>query len=260
MHSLSFDPLIALYDETRTVDARCFHAALAALVERFPPSQFPRLFEPGIGNGRIAIPLAERGYTVIGADIASTMLRIGKERATAVPVIWHQADVTRLPYADATFDIAVATHLFYFIRDWQQAAVELLRAVRPGGPIILMHTGSGTEIPTLNARYKALCAELAYPIPTVGVESTRDVVGYYETLGCQTEWQRDRWTWTAHIRLDQALAYIQARAYSFTTFAPDVVHREVVKRLTIELEQQHGNLRHAEVSVPNQVYIVVVSR
>jgi ubiquinone/menaquinone biosynthesis C-methylase UbiE len=260
MHSLSFDPLIALYDKTRIYDARCFRAALDALVGRFPPQQWQRLLEPGIGNGRIAIPLAELGYSVTGADIASTMLRAGKRRAAALPIVWHQADVTRLPYADATFDIAVATHLFYFIRDWQQAADELLRVVRPGGPVILMHTGSGVEIPVLNARYKALCAEYAYPIPTVGVESTREVVTYYETLGCQTEWWRDRWTWIAHIRVDRALEHIRARAYSFTTFAPDAIHHRVVKQLATELEQQYGELRNTEIDVPNQVYMVMISR
>jgi len=247
MHSLSFDPLIALYDETRTVDAHCFRAALDALVERFPPSQYPRLFEPGIGNGRIAIPLAELGYTVTGADISPVMLRAGKDRASTLPIVWHQANVTRLPYTDATFDMAVATHLFYFIRDWQQAAAELLRVVRSDGPIVLMHTGNGTEIPALNARYKALCSDLAHPIPAIGVESTRDVVGYYEALGCRAEWLRDRWTWTAHTRLAQALGYIQARAYSFTTFAPDAIHSEVTRRLKLELEQQYGTL-HTEIA------------
>jgi ubiquinone/menaquinone biosynthesis C-methylase UbiE len=259
MRSLSFDPLISLYDETRTVDAHCFRAALDALVAHFPPQRFPRLFEPGIGNGRIAIPLAELGYAVTGADIASTMLRAGKKRATILPIDWHQADVTRLPYADAAFDMAVATHLFYFIRDWRQAAAELLRVTRSGGPVILMHTGSGAEIPALNARYKALCVELAWPIPVIGVESTRHVVRYYETLGCRAEWLRDRWIWTSHIRLDQALGYIQARAYSFTAFVPDVIHDEVMRRLTLELEQQYGTL-HTEIDVPNQVYMVIISR
>lgn len=260
MHSLSFDPLIALYDETRTVDARCFRTALDALVAHFPPQRFPRLFEPGIGNGRIAIPLAELGYTITGADIASTMLRAGKERAMPFPIVWHQADVTRLPYATATFDLAVATHLFYFIHDWQQAAPELLRVVRSDGPIVLMHTGSGAEIPALNARYKALCTEYACPIPTIGVESTREVVMYYEALGCYVESWRDRWTWTAHIRVEQALEHIQARAYSFTTFAPDAVHHRVVKQIAIELKQQYGDLRNTEIDVPNQVYMVIISR
>ena len=257
--SLSFDGLVAHYDETRTFDATCFRAALVALVERFPPQNFPDLFEPGIGNGRIAVPLATVGYCVTGVDIAIAMLRDGKARAQHLPIAWHQADVMRMPYADASFDLAMAIHLFYFIRDWRQAADELLRVVRPDGPIVLMHTGTGAEIPSLNARYKALCAEMGCVIPTIGVRSTREVVAHYAGCGCEIVWWRDRWMWTANIRLDTALRHIAARAYSFTTFAPDAIHRTVVEQMRSELPEEFGTLE-APIDVPNQIYIVIVTR
>ena len=59
MRSLSFDGLSALYDQTRTVDPTCFAAALDWIAARFPPIQFRRLLEPGIGTGRVALPLTE---------------------------------------------------------------------------------------------------------------------------------------------------------------------------------------------------------
>lgn len=257
--SLSFDALTAHYDETRTFDASCFRAALDALVKRFPPRHFQQLFEPGIGNGRMAVPLREAGYRVVGADLAFTMLRDGMRRAPNLSISWLQADVTRLPYVDGCFDLAVATHLFYFIRDWRQAADELLRVVRPEGPIILMHTGNGMEIPKLNARYKALCAEMGCAIPTIGVQSTRELVAYYAGRGCKIEWWRDRWTWTAYIRLDAALKYIAARAYSFTTYAPATTHKTVVERLRLDLLGEFDTLE-VSIAVPNQIYIVIVMR
>ena len=66
--------------------------------------------------------------------------------------------------------------------------------------------------------------------------------------------------WTAHINVDRALEHIQARAYSFTTFAPDAIHHRVVKHLAIELTQQYGDLRNAAIDVPSQIYMVIVSR
>ena len=60
MRSLSFDSMVKLYDETRGFDKECFDSALDFLVDRFPPQDFGKVFEPGIGNGRIAIPLAEQ--------------------------------------------------------------------------------------------------------------------------------------------------------------------------------------------------------
>jgi ubiquinone/menaquinone biosynthesis C-methylase UbiE len=255
--------MVALYDETRVFDQRCFDRALDFLVEQFPPNVFREVFEPGIGTGRIAIPLAERGYRVTGVDISEGMLAILKQRlaqsSRALAVTAQQADVTGVPFSDAAFDMAIAVHLFYFIRNWSKAADEILRVVKHQGPVILMHTGTGTEVPLLNARYKELCAEQGCAISDIGAKSTRDVVDYFERIGCRAEWIRDRWTWTARIRLDKALSYIRARAYSFTTYAPDDIHSAAVERLQSALKDQFGSV-DAEVEVQNQIYLVLIRR
>ncbi len=80
MDSMSFDPIASVYDTTRVFDQKCFDSALDYLTERFPPSKFPRLFEPGVGTGRIAIPFAQRGYRVTGVDISGEMLKILAEK------------------------------------------------------------------------------------------------------------------------------------------------------------------------------------
>ena len=87
-------------------DPACFKAALDWVAERFPPAEFPQVFEPGIGTGRIAIPLARRGYSVTGIDIAPDMLAVlqARVRQTALPIMWQEGDATRVPYADGSFD------------------------------------------------------------------------------------------------------------------------------------------------------------
>lgn len=263
MESLSFDSIAKLYDETRVLDRSSLNSALDFLVERFPPTRFTNVFYPGIGTGRIALPLAKRGYRITGADISEEMLALLKERLTQarqpLQVSVHKANVLKLPFPDGTFDMAIAVHLFYFILEWKQAVDEILRIVRGDGPLILMHTGTGTEIPFLNARYKKLCAEQGCPIKAIGVESTREVVDYCESRGLHTEWIRDRWQWTKHIKLDKALAYMKFRAYSFTTIAPEDIHLRAIERLESELRNQYGSLT-TEVEIPNQIYLVLVSR
>jgi hypothetical protein len=155
--------------------------------------------------------------------------------------------------------MAIATHLFYFIRDWKRAADEILRVVKDSSPIILMHTGTGAEIPFLNDRYKELCAQYGHPIEAIGVKSTGEVVDYYIKLGYHAERISDRWRWVSNIKLDRALGYISSRAYSFTTLAPDNIHSKVVEKLRCELESQFGSLS-ATVEVPNQVYLVVMRK
>lgn len=256
IRSLSFGSMAALYDETRTVDQGCLAAAMDFLSERYPPTQFGSVFEPGIGTGRIAAPLTERGYRVTGVDVAREMLSLLQERSGAMAC--QQADATRLPYPDATFDWAIAVHLFYFIPQWQRAVDEIVRVIRPGGPLVLMHTGMGAEVPFLNERYKVLCAEQGCPIEARGVKSTGEVVDYLKGLGYHMEVIRGRWRWVARQRLETALGYLESRAYSFTTVASSDVHRVAIERLGRELEREFGSLT-AEVEVPNQVYLVLTT-
>jgi SAM-dependent methyltransferase len=263
MTSLSFDPMVALYDETRAFDERCFAAALDFIVARFPPRRFRRLFEPGIGTGRIAVPLAERGYQVTGVDISAPMLALLGQRLRRSPrrqAVWYQrADATLLPYRHGAFDMGIVVHLFYFIPDWRRAADELFRVVGGDGPIISMWTGFGKEVPLLNDRYKALCGERGYRLDHIGCRSNRDFIGYAVSLGWQDEWVKDRWQWTARIPLEEGIRYIRSRAYSYTTVAPDAVHRSVVEQIESEMRRQFGDLSH-EVEVPNQITLVLLTR
>jgi SAM-dependent methyltransferase len=261
MSSLSFDPMVHSYDVTRTYDETSFSAAVAYLVERFPPQAFPRLLEPGIGTGRIALPLAECGYAVWGIDISAQMLAMLRQRllhpAPPVRLTVYRADACHLPFRTGVFDLIVAVHLFYFIPVWQQAVQELLRVLRHAGPLVLMHTGMGKEIPFVNERYKALCAAQGVPVPAVGVQSTAEVVAYCRALGCRVETIRDRWQWCSQIRLDEALAHVQARAYAFTTIVPPHIHTQAVRRLEAEVQEHYGSLTRV-VEVPNQIAVVLV--
>jgi ubiquinone/menaquinone biosynthesis C-methylase UbiE len=260
---MSFDGMASLYDETRVFDIDSLDSALDFLMSRFPPHTFPRLLEPGVGTGRIAIPLAERGYQVIGVDISGEMINLLEKRLSQserpVPVSFQKADVLDLPFPTGSFDIVVATHLFYFIGEWKKAVDEILRVLREGNPLVLMHTGTGTELPFLNERYRDLCSELGHSIESIGVKSTNEVVSYLVNLGCRVEWVRNRWRWTSHVRLDKALSYVGSRAYSFTATTPEAIHSEVIRRLETELRRRFDSLT-TTVEVPNQIYFAFVLR
>ncbi len=176
MSSLNFDPLVEQYDETRVVDSDNLVAAVRWLAERYPPTEYPQLLEPGIGTGRIAIPLAECGYSVRGVDISQRMLAALAdhlaEQGTPLRVSGQLADVQRLPFPSASFNIIVAVHLFYFMQEWKLAVDELLRVLRPDCPMVLMHTGMGMEIPFVNDYYKEYCAQQGFRVSSLGVSST----------------------------------------------------------------------------------------
>jgi ubiquinone/menaquinone biosynthesis C-methylase UbiE len=72
-----------------------------------------RVLDAGVGTGR-NFPFYPPGTTVVGIDISPAMLARAerKRKSAVVDVRLRQMDVTRLDFADRTFDAAVATFLF----------------------------------------------------------------------------------------------------------------------------------------------------
>jgi ubiquinone/menaquinone biosynthesis C-methylase UbiE len=95
-----------------------------------------RILDAGVGTGR-NFPFYPPGSDVVGIDLSPAMLeRAERRRGTATTQVQlRQMDVTRLKFADASFDAAVATFLFCTLPDDLQVAgmKELGRVVKPGG-------------------------------------------------------------------------------------------------------------------------------
>ena len=93
--------------------------------------------ECAAGVGSLSLDLARDGRTVVAADTSLRSLAVVHARASTagqaervLPVV---ADVTRLPFADATFASATTAETLEHIPDHASAARELGRVLRPGG-------------------------------------------------------------------------------------------------------------------------------
>jgi len=100
-----------------------------------------RVLDAGVGTGR-NFPFYPPGTKVVGIDISPAMLaRAERKRKSApVDVQLRQMDVTRLDFADRTFDAAVATFLFCVLPEKLQVPGlrELSRVVKKGGAVRLL--------------------------------------------------------------------------------------------------------------------------
>lgn len=99
-----------------------------------------RILDIGCGGGNTAVTLARRyGVDVTAADISALMLELARRRVDDADVGSHvtveQADITALPYPDATFDRVIAEAVTMFVRR-PVAARELARVCRPGGQVL----------------------------------------------------------------------------------------------------------------------------
>lgn len=136
--SISFDNAAEVYDATRALPEGVEGPLADALVEELRAAKAERVLEVGVGTGRIARPLAERGVRVCGVDIASRMLQrlIAQLGPRHVVPDLLLGDATRLPIAPGSFQAIVLCHILHLVAEWERAVAEMRRVLAPGAVII----------------------------------------------------------------------------------------------------------------------------
>ena len=120
-----------------------------------------RALDLGCGAGRNAVPLAQRGWTVLGTDLSWPMLVAGAARARDAGVeartAWALSPMERLPLPDASVDLVVAHGVWNLAPSsdvFRGALAEAARVARPGAGLFVF-TFPGTPSPTMPCRWTA---------------------------------------------------------------------------------------------------------
>ncbi|HJU24401.1 MAG TPA: class I SAM-dependent methyltransferase [Casimicrobiaceae bacterium] len=98
-----------------------------------------RVLDVAAGNGNATLAAARRFANVTSTDYVANLLGQGQRRAEAerLSVRFEVADVEKLPYADASFDVVLSTFGAMFAPDQSRTASEIMRVARSGGRIAL---------------------------------------------------------------------------------------------------------------------------
>jgi tRNA (uracil-5-)-methyltransferase TRM9 len=95
-----------------------------------------KLLNLGCGHGADFLPFA-KNFELYGIDFSEEMLRLAVKYAAKFnfPVGLAAADLCSLPYADESFDFAIAVATYHHLKKEQQlpAFQELKRVLKPGG-------------------------------------------------------------------------------------------------------------------------------
>lgn len=94
-YAAAYDQLYGDKDYTAEVDL------IEHLFQRYSPEPVSRVLDLGCGTGNHALPLAQRGYGVVGVDRSAEMLRQASERASSARLVL--GDITEVDLAE-TFD------------------------------------------------------------------------------------------------------------------------------------------------------------
>ncbi len=134
--SVNFDRAADYYDATRGFPASEEGNIAQFVFEAGGLSAENQILEIGIGTGRIALPLARNVRQIFGADLSTEMMGRLRQKQTDKQIFLTQADATRLPFSDDTFEAVVVVHVFHLVSDVQAVLGELARVLRPGGKLI----------------------------------------------------------------------------------------------------------------------------
>jgi arsenite methyltransferase len=97
---------------------------------------------PGLLACEMAVAVGTNGR-ICGVDVSENMLALARARrppAGSGPIEYQEAGARTLPYADASFDVAVCTQVYEYVDDVPAALLELGRVLRPGGRALVLDT------------------------------------------------------------------------------------------------------------------------
>ena len=158
-----FDALAAIYDATR-------EPMRAETVDRVSGTLRGRgvrsVLEVGVGTGRVAVPLAQRGFALTGLDAARNMLLRAREKGLSSLA---QGSAYRLPFRENAFDLTLFVHVLHMFGDPRRAIAEGIRVARRGACALVRPapegvSDAGQEGDVWLAVYRVL-EQAGYPTP-----------------------------------------------------------------------------------------------
>ncbi len=188
--SYSFDRAVDFYDATRAYPPDVADKVTQSILDLTHATPATRIFELGIGTGRIAAPLIVYGLQVVGLDLSCEMM--GKLRGKfgpGTPLRLVQGDASALPFPDAAFDVALAVHVFHVIAPWRQAIGELRRILKPGG--LVLHSTHARDPQSANAilrdKWHQLVEARGERWRRPGAQGREAIVAEFQSLGASLE-------------------------------------------------------------------------
>jgi SAM-dependent methyltransferase len=101
-----------------------------------------RLLDVGCGTGHHLARYRRLGFAVVGVDGSAEMLALARVANPGVPL--QRADLQKLPFPDAAFDVVLSIEVLRYLPDPAPALREMARVLRPGGVLV------ATAAPLLN--------------------------------------------------------------------------------------------------------------
>ena len=136
--------------------------------------------DAGCGTGFLTFELAARGHRVTGVDFAPAMIAEARRKAAerGITVRLEEADAEQLPFAGASFDLAISRHLLWTLPHPEAAIDEWIRVLRPAGRLVVVDGQFDPGVltpPAGSARSSQEYAAIGDQLPFLGGRSRDEI-------------------------------------------------------------------------------------
>ena len=121
------------YDAFLTAATRGARKRSLSALSHFPPRDVLLL---GVGTG-LDLPHLPNQHRYVGLDLTAAMLLRARPRAANLQFIPLRGDVQRLPFGDASFDVAVLHLILAVVPAPTLCLAEAVRVLKPGGQLLV---------------------------------------------------------------------------------------------------------------------------
>jgi ubiquinone/menaquinone biosynthesis C-methylase UbiE len=248
--TVSFDRVADIYDSTRGLPPDISERVTETILNIASPTPDTKFFEVGIGTGRIALPIIQRGYSYTGIDISEKMLDELRDKLKGVNhrVRLHSGDATTLPFSDGSFDVAITVHVFHLIANWQKALAEVRRVLKPEGLYIYSHGRMNTPSDITQAQldfeqhWRDILASYDYQVTRFGA-TEEEVLAALREQGAtlETVIAANR---PVDLTVGELLKRYENRIYSASWYIPEDIFPRAIQDLREWSKQRFGSLEY----------------
>ena len=121
------------YDAFLTAATRGARKRSLSALSHFPPRDVLLL---GVGTG-LDLPHLPNQHRYVGLDLTAAMLLRARPRAANLQFTPLRGDVQRLPFGDASFDVAVLHLILAVVPAPTLCLAEAVRVLKPGGQLLI---------------------------------------------------------------------------------------------------------------------------
>lgn len=248
--TVSFDRISDIYDTTRALPPGISEQVTDTILNIVSPTSETKFFETGIGTGRIAFPILQRGYSYTGIDVSDKML---DELRRKLQGINHRAtlinaDATTLPFDDNSFDVAITVHVFHLISNWQKALAEVGRVLKPGGLYLYSHgrMTSATDVTQdqldFEQQWRTILASYNHQVSRFGA-TEEEVLDALREQGATLETIVPA-KWRVDLTVGDLLKRYENRIFSAAWYIPDDIFPRAFQDLREWSLQHFGSLEY----------------